>query len=188
VPGLIDGDEILSINSQPKNRLSLFSSTPLTLEFPAHATLAIMFSQDRSQLRQLFFDAWRKQGDRQPLEPLEQLIVHIIEQHPEYHALLENPATNLERDYLPETGQTNPFLHMAMHISIQEQLGTRRPAGIERLYAGLVQQQGDPHAAEHLMMECLAEMLWQSQRQGTPPDEAAYLACLRKQIGVTDGH
>ncbi len=148
----------------------------------------MMFSQDRSQLRQLFFEAWRKLQDRQPLEPLEQLIAHIIEQHPEYHALLENPDAHLERDYLPEAGQTNPFLHMAMHISIQEQLGTRRPTGIENLYAELVHQQGDPHAAEHLMMECLAEMLWQSQRHGTPPDEAAYLACLRKQAGTTDAH
>ena len=34
------------------------------------------------------------------------------------------------------------------------------------------------------MIECLAEALWQSQRSGQPPDEAAYLAALRRTAGI----
>ena len=141
-----------------------------------------MFAQDRTQLRQLFFSAWRKFQKREPAEPLEQLIAQIILQHPEYHALLQDEEANLQRDYLPETGETNPFLHMAMHISIQEQLATQRPAGITKIHADLLKRYDDPHVAEHQMMECLAEMIWQSQQAGSLPDEQAYLKCLQQRL------
>jgi len=98
-----------------------------------------MFGQDRSQLRHLFFAAWHKYLAQQPLAPLEQLIASIVQQHPEYHTLLENEPTNLDKDYTPEMGQTNPFLHMAMHIAIQEQLATHRPDGITELHQKLMQ-------------------------------------------------
>ena len=114
------------------------------------------------------------------MEPLEQIIIQIIQQHPEYHALLEDEEANLDKDYTPEMGQTNPFLHMAMHIGIQEQLASRRPDGITESYSQLLRTFSDPHEVEHQMMECLAEMMWQSQRNGTQPDEMAYLECLRQ--------
>jgi len=138
-----------------------------------------MFGQDRSQLRRLFFSAWRKHQTREIVEPLEQLIIQIIQQHPEYHSLLENEEAQLDKDYTPEMGQTNPFLHMAMHIGIQEQLASQRPDGITACYSELLRIYSDPHEVEHQMMECLAEMMWQSQRNGAAPDEMAYLECLR---------
>ena len=139
-----------------------------------------MFTQDRSQLRQIFFDAWQKHTDKQPMEPLEQLIVSIAIQHPEYHEVLSSREQQLDRDYTPEMGQTNPFLHMAMHISIQEQLGTQRPAGIVELYQSLLAKMADPHEVEHQMMECLGQMIWEAQRNNTLPDDGVYLDCLRK--------
>ncbi len=139
-----------------------------------------MFSQDRNQLRQMFFHAWQKHRDGKATEPLETLINQIILMHPEYHGLLDNPEANLDRDYLPEEGETNPFLHMSMHIAIHEQRGTGRPAGIEQFYQALSRKLADPHEAEHQMMECLAEMIWQSQRNNSLPDEQAYLDCLSK--------
>ena len=144
-----------------------------------------MFGQDRSQLRHLFFATWQKFLAQQPLDPLEQLIASIVQQHPEYHALLKDEASYLDKDYTPEMGQTNPFLHMAMHIAIQEQLATQRPNGITEHHQQLLQIYQDSHEVEHQMMECLAEMMWQSQRHGTLPDETAYLECLRQQIKRT---
>ncbi|HID48297.1 MAG TPA: DUF1841 family protein [Chromatiales bacterium] len=141
-----------------------------------------MFEPDRNSLRQMFFSAWRKYQAGSPVEPLEAQLVEIIKQHPEYHALLADQEANIERDYSPELGETNPFLHMAMHLALQEQVTTGRPAGIAQLYAELVQGSPDPHEAEHEMMICLAEMIWQVQQHGTPPDEAAYLDCLRQQL------
>ncbi len=143
----------------------------------------MLFGQDRNQMRRIFFDSWHKAEQGLPLQPLERMIADIIRQHPEYIGLLSSPEEQvMERDYLPEHGQSNPFLHMGMHIAIQEQLSTRRPAGIEAIHAALVLQCGDRHDAEHHMMECLAEMIWQAQKNGQPPDEQAYLRALRELI------
>lgn len=139
-----------------------------------------MFGQDRNQTRQVFIDAWQKQQNNQPLEPLEEIIVTILSQHPEYQALLDNSDRALGAEYLPENGETNPFLHMGMHIAIHEQLSTDRPTGIAGIFQQLVMQSGDAHQAEHQIMECLGEMLWQAQRAQKMPDEQAYLACLKK--------
>lgn len=139
-----------------------------------------MFGNDRAQLRKLFFDSWQKFRSNNEMQPLEQLIVQIVQQHPEYHGLLEDEQSNLDRDYTPEMGQTNPFLHMSMHIAIAEQLGTDRPAGIQALYQRLLGKFADAHAAEHQMMECLGQMMWQAQRDNSLPDESLYLECLRK--------
>lgn len=140
-----------------------------------------MFGQDRTELRKMFFSAWQKHQNKQLMEPLEAVIAKIIELHPEYHALLENEDA-LDRDYTPEMGQTNPFLHMAMHISIQEQLSTKLPSGIEQLYQSILNKNQDAHATEHLMMECLGKMLWEAQSQNRMPDEKDYLNCLKKYI------
>lgn len=139
----------------------------------------MLFGQDRNQIRQFFFDTWQKRTSGAILQPLEQIIANVIEQHPEYQPLLTTVDAALDRDYLPELGQTNPFLHMGMHIAIHEQLAVERPAGIRDVYRNLSARFGDTHAAEHQMMECLGQVLWQAQRDGTAPDEAAYFECLR---------
>ncbi len=141
-----------------------------------------MFTRDRGQLRRFYFDAWRKKRDGQPLEPVERLVAGVIEQHPEYHKLFEDPEAVIDRDYLPEMGESNPFLHMGMHIGLHEQIASNHPRGIGDIHRTLVAKTGDPHAAEHLMMECLAEALWQAQRENRMPDEAAYLAALKRLI------
>ncbi len=141
-----------------------------------------MYGQNREQLRRFYQDAWRKHLDGQPLEPLERLVTQVIAQHPEYHASILDPSA-CERDFPVHDGQTNPFLHMGMHITLAEQLGSDRPAGIRELYQRLVSRDGDTHRAEHRMMECLGQALWEAQRTNRPPDEQAYLACLRRLLG-----
>jgi len=138
-----------------------------------------MFGQDRTELRKMFFSAWQKHLKQEFMQPLDAVIAKIIELHPEYHELLENKEA-LDKDYTPEMGQTNPFLHMAMHISIQEQLSTKRPIGIEQLYQSMLNKHKDAHETEHLMMECLGQMLWEAQSQNKMPDENDYLSCLKK--------
>ncbi|MEJ1298147.1 MAG: DUF1841 family protein [Candidatus Sedimenticola sp. (ex Thyasira tokunagai)] len=142
-----------------------------------------MFGNDRVQMRRFFTEAWQKAQGKQPLEPLEQVIVNIIELHPEYHSMLNKGEDQIDRDFLPEGGKENPFLHMGMHISLQEQISTDRPSGIGTLYQQLVSRCGDPHDAEHKMMECLGRMLWEAQRANRMPDEQAYLQCLRNLTG-----
>jgi hypothetical protein len=143
-----------------------------------------MFSSDRNAMRRVFLDAWRKTRIGAPMEPLEQLVAAVVNSHPEYHRFLKESDDALGRDFIPEQGQTNPFLHMGMHISLREQVGVDRPPGIAVLFRGLVERLGDSHAAEHQMMECLGLALWEAQRAGRIPDEQAYLECLRRLAGV----
>ncbi len=140
----------------------------------------MFFGQDRSQLRRVYFQSWDKFKHNQPMEPMETIIAELIKQHPEYHDFFDKIEQNQERDFSPEMGQSNPFLHLGMHIAIKEQLGTRRPAEIVSLYQALCTKTGDYHAAEHQIMDCLGEMLWQAQSNQQAPDEAAYLECIRK--------
>ena len=138
----------------------------------------MIFGQDRHELRQAYADAWRKHCRTEPLSPLEAQIAAVIEQHPEYHQALE--GDELDKDYTPEGGQTNPFLHMGLHLGIREQVSTDRPPGITEIYRKVVSRVGDTHAAEHRMIECLAETLWEAQSQNRAPDEQQYLERLRR--------
>lgn len=138
-----------------------------------------MLYGQRDDIRRVYCAAWDKQQRGLPLEPLERQLVEVIAAHPEYQALLADADVALSRDYLPETGQTNPFLHMGMHLAIREQLATDRPPGIVAAYAALTAKVQDRHHAEHQMMECLGAALWRAQRDNMPPDEMSYLQCLR---------
>ncbi len=133
---------------------------------------------DRDGLRRTFVDAWRKRRDGRPLEPLEALLGDVVAEHPEYHRALEDPDA-IGRDFAVEDGETNPFLHLAMHVAIREQVGADRPPGARAAHARLAAAAG-VHDAEHRMMEILAESLWEAQRAGRPPDEAAYLERLAR--------
>ena len=140
-----------------------------------------MFSSDRTELRKVFHDCWQMKQQGQTLNALQQMIVSVIEQHPEYHRLLEL-ANDLDRDYHPAEGETNPFLHMSMHIALIEQITTNRPDGIRACHQQLSHALGSAHEAEHRMMSCLSEAIWQAQRNNTMPDETAYLVCIKKLV------
>jgi hypothetical protein len=139
-----------------------------------------MFGNNRDSLRRYYGAVWDKASAGQPLEPLEHMIAAVIREHPEYQPVLAEIGTALDREYPPEMGQTNPFLHMGMHIAIREQVGSGRPAGILDLYQQLCRRAGEAHVAEHWMMECLGETLWEAQQAGREPDERIYLERLRR--------
>jgi hypothetical protein len=139
-----------------------------------------MFNPSRDQVRQFFFDAWRKHREREVLAGMDLLAVDIILLHPEYHAVLDDPERYQEREYHPEAGDTNPFLHMSMHLAIEEQLSVDQPPGIRLEFTRIASKSGDRHAACHAVMECLAETVWRAQRDGTAPDAVAYLECLKR--------
>ena len=138
----------------------------------------MIFGQDRQELRKMYAIAWEKHVAGQPLSPLEARIAAVVAEHPEYQGALS--GTEFDRDYTPEGGRTNPFLHMGLHLGIREQVATDRPPGIAKIHARLTAQQADPHAAEHRMIECLAETLWEAQNTNRTPDEALYLERLRR--------
>jgi len=137
-----------------------------------------MFNPSRDDARNFLFDSWRKQCCGSVLTPLEDMAVRLITKHPEYHALLEHPQQYQHKDYTPENGEPNPFLHLMMHLTMEEQISIDQPPGIRAHYQRLSTHYQSEHDAQHKMMECLGEMLWQAQRNNTGPDVNIYFSCL----------
>lgn len=135
-----------------------------------------MTTPDRDELRNVFFTAWRKHKEHLPVEPLEAQIIELILSHPEYHEMLTHPETYQAADF----AETNPFLHLSLHLAIREQISTNRPAGIVQVYENLCRSYQDYHVVEHKMLECLGQVLWDAQQSGRMPDEQYYLECLRR--------
>jgi Domain of unknown function (DUF1841) len=142
-------------------------------------TVAVFSGQNREQLRRMYVETWRKFRAHAQLEPLEAQIAAVIAEHPEYVQWLESDDEALAAEFTPEGGRQNPFLHMGLHLAIREQVATNRPAGIAAIYARLSERMGNTHAAEHAMLEPLAETLWEAQRAAAMPNEDSYLERLR---------
>ena len=142
-----------------------------------------MFNPTRDQSRQFVFDVWEKHRAGAALSPLESLTLSILMEHPEYRPVLEDRERYLDRDWKPEGGETNPFLHIAMHLAIEEQLSIDQPPGIRAAVEALSAKRGE-HGARHEVMECLAEMVWQAQRHGAAFDNTAYLDCIERRRGA----
>lgn len=139
-----------------------------------------MFYGDTIQeTRQIFFSSWKQYKEKQPLSPLAQQVVQVILEHPEYQHAVEQLSTYQQHTYYPELGESNPFLHMGLHLAIREQIATNRPNGITMVFQKLVQKNSGPLEVEHQMMEQLAEFLWLAQKNNLPPDEQQYLDTLR---------
>ncbi len=142
-----------------------------------------MFNPSRDQVRSFFIDTWRKYQAKEVLTPMETIAADIITQHPEYHAVVEDPDA-IDRDFPPESGQINPFLHLSLHLAIEEQLSIDQPPGVRAAFEAACARRGDRHDAMHDALECLGEMLFNAQRNGTPPDGVAYVSALRKRGGL----
>lgn len=139
-----------------------------------------MFQPSQHDVRRFFCQTWRKQRDGAPLSPIEALAGGWIDEHGEYRDALADVDTALAADYKVEDGRTNPFLHLAMHLSISEQCSIDQPAGIRQAVELLAARRNSLHEAHHEVMECLGEMIWASQRSGMPPDGQAYLEAVRR--------
>ena len=137
-----------------------------------------MFAPSRDEARRYFFDTWKKYRAGEPLSALEQTTLTVITLHPEYHALLDDADRNLDRDFTPADGAINPFLHLSLHLAVEEQLSIDQPPGVRAAYERRLAVTGSVHDAKHALLECLGETLWQAQRAGTAPDSAGYLECI----------
>ena len=138
-----------------------------------------MFNPSREQVRLFFCEAWRKHRARLILEGAEVTAAELIEQHPDYHALLENPEAAVAQEFTPEGGQMNPFLHLSLHLAIADQISIDQPPGIRAAYQAL-RQRCEVHDAEHAILECLGEALWRAQQNGGAIDAELYLEAVRR--------
>ena len=140
-----------------------------------------MFTPSQADVRQFFCSVYAKNNNGQPLEAIESIASQWIEEHPEHHADFANAEAALEKMYQVEDGKTNPFLHLSMHLSISEQCSIDQPRGIRQAVELLAAKRDSLHDAHHQVMDCLGQMVWESQRAGRPPDGAAYIDCVQRQ-------
>ena len=140
----------------------------------------MIFNPTRDQAREFLFELWEKHRAGAALTALESIALAIVLEHPEYHAVLGDRDRYLERDWKPEGGETNPFLHLQMHLAIEEQVSIDQPPGIRAAVGALARKHGSEHDARHDVMDCLAEVVWSAQRHGTAFDNEAYLECLHR--------
>ena len=139
-----------------------------------------MFTPSQADVRQFFCSVYAKTQSSQPLEALETIASQWLAEHPEYHADFVDVEAALAKMYDVEGGKTNPFLHLSMHLSISEQCSIDQPRGIRQAVEVLTTRRNSLHDAQHEAMDCLGQMVWESQRSGRPPDGAAYIDCVQR--------
>lgn len=139
-----------------------------------------VFNPSRNEVREFFFAIWSKAQAGSVLTPLEAMALSVVQAHPEYHDVLSNPDRYREREWTPEGGETNPFLHLSVHLAIEEQLSIDQPPGIRSIVQSLESTLGNAMDARHAVMDCLVEQVWQAQRNAVPFNNEAYLDCLRR--------
>ena len=140
----------------------------------------MMFQPSQADVRRFFCAVHGKNQSGAPMEAIETLASLWIAEHPEYHADLADVDAAIARNYDETPAQTNPFLHLSMHLSISEQCSIDQPRGIRQAVELLAKRLDSLHDAHHAAMECLGEMLWESQRSGRPPDGNAYIAAVQR--------
>ncbi|MBC7469294.1 MAG: DUF1841 family protein [Ramlibacter sp.] len=139
-----------------------------------------MFNPSQADVRRFFCSVHTRGADGQPMDALETLAGQWLQEHPEYHADLVDSDAAVARVYEADAGKTNPFLHLSMHLSISEQCSIDQPRGIRQAVELLASRRNSLHDAHHDAMECLGQMLWESQRAGRPPDGQAYVECVQR--------
>lgn len=144
-----------------------------------------LYNPSRDQARQFLFDAWTKFKQKLILTDLEKIAVEVIQMHPEYHVVFDSAERFMHQQYFPEMGETNPFLHITLHLSVIEQISINQPIGVTQIYDKLRLQHNDKHLAYHDLIDCLAETIWQSQRNNQPLDSDHYLNLLKQKSGLT---
>ena len=139
-----------------------------------------MFQPTQQEVRRFFCAVHAKAQAGEPMQALETLASLWIAEHPEYHADLADADAAAGRVYGGDDTTENPFLHLSMHLSISEQCSIDQPRGIRQAVELLAARRGSLLAAHHEVMECLGQMLSESQRFGRPPDGAGYVACVQR--------
>ncbi len=142
-----------------------------------------LFNPSRDEVRDFFFNSWAKFKQQQVLTDLEKIAISVMQMHPEYHVILDKPEQYKQQAYFPEQGETNPFLHMSLHLSVLEQISINQPIGISNIYESLKNKYQEEHSAQHDVLDCLGETIWLAQQNKTAMNADYYLELLHNKIG-----
>ena len=139
----------------------------------------MLYGNDYLSFRKFFHQAWEKFTKKQPLDPMESIAATIISNHPEFHDFFSS-MDSLEAVITPESGNINPYLHVAHHLAIIEQINSNSPVGARTIYQQLIKREKDEHLVQHLMMSVLAEWLSDISNSRKEMNEHDYISALKK--------
>ncbi len=139
-----------------------------------------MFNPSQADVRRFFCSVYAKAQAEQALDAMETIASLWMNEHPEFHTELADLDAALASMDRPEDGKSNAFLHLSMHLSITEQCSIDQPRGIRQAVELLTHRRDSLHDAHHEVMDCLGQMMWESQRAGRPPDGPTYIACVQR--------
>ena len=143
----------------------------------------MLFQPSQTDVRRFFCSVYAKAVVNTPLEAIEIIAIQWMNEHPEYHGDFSDVDAALLKLEQPDNGTssgTNPFLHVSMHLTISEQCSIDQPRGIRQAVELLTARLDSLHDAHHAAMECLGQMIWESQRAGRPPDGQSYVEAVQR--------
>ena len=143
----------------------------------------MLFQPSQADVRRFFCSVYAKAGVNAPLEAIEIIASQWMDEHPEYRGDFSDVEAALRKLEQPDDGKTvgtNPFLHLSMHLTISEQCSIDQPRGIRQAVELLTARLDSLHDAHHAAMECLGQMIWESQRAGRPPDGQSYVEAVQR--------
>ncbi|POZ61203.1 DUF1841 family protein [Chromobacterium alticapitis] len=131
------------------------------------------------EVRLFLCDVWEKYCQKQEMSKLERMTASIIAEHPEFHTDIDKQAPALQADFTPEGGRINPYLHLSLHLAIEEQLQMDFPPGIANLHRRLTAKCGSEHESVHQIMDCFVDIMLRAERDKASMNPEAYIQAIR---------
>jgi hypothetical protein len=105
-------------------------------------------------------------------------ISEILDMHPEYAEIWNDPGKDPSRPLEINGQMVNPFVHVALHLIVGRQIRQGFPAEVKKAYLHLVERGEGEHEALHALMGWYGKLYFESVRKSDAFDESRYLQGL----------
>lgn len=135
----------------------------------------------RSLNRQRMYEIWQqaKTGNLESLSEEAQLIGKLMLEHEEYHNHFEFADALEDYQFDPENS-VNPFLHITIHVVVENQLKLKEPIEAYQFYNSMRKKKVSHHETIHLIGNILGPLLFQVLKRNEPFDNNLYKRLLKK--------
>lgn len=135
----------------------------------------------RSLNRQYMYEIWQhaKANDLDQLSEEEQQIGKLMLEHEEYHNQFEFADALEDYQFDPESG-VNPFLHISIHVIVENQLKSKQPIEAYQFYNSIRRKKVSHHETIHLIGNIFAPLMFQVLKRKEPFDNELYQQLLKK--------
>ena len=144
-----------------------------------------MDEETRKLLRSLnmkeFHNIWEDSKAGKALEGEEKVIAHLMKQHPEFHQEFEmaDVYADIDLQYDPDK-EVNPFLHIAIHAIVENQLAANDPPGVAEFFKRRKYKKETRHETSHMVGLLIMEQIFEMFKNAVPFDLDRYKRDLEK--------